>query len=59
MDLYESEKYFIFDGFIRVFTLVHAKFSIYFNIRIYFFCFTQPLFKNTHIRLSIIHSISI
>lgn len=38
-----------FDGFIRVFTLVHAKFLVYFNIRIYLFLFYITTFKKcTH-----------
>ena len=43
----------------RAFTPLCVKFSVYFNIRTYFFYFTSPVFQNTHISQSILENISI
>ena len=43
---------------LRSFTSVCVKIYIYFSIRTYFFYFSQLIFKNTHIILSISHYIS-
>ena len=44
-----------FEVWMSVLASVCAKIYIYFNLRTYFFYFTQPLFKNIHVRLSILH----
>ena len=47
------------NGYVRAIAPVCVKYFIYISIKTYFFYFTQSLFQNTNINLSILKEISI
>ena len=46
-----------FENCIKVFTLTHTEIYVYFSIKTYFFYFIQLFFKDTNVKLSILHYI--
>ena len=55
----QNKKKKLFLCYLRAFTSACAKNSIYLSIKTYFFYFTYSLFKTLHIRLSILHYITL
>ena len=47
------------NGYVRAIAPVCVKYFVYISIKTYFFYFTQSLFQNTNINLSILKEISI
>ena len=55
----QNKKKNLFLCYLRAFTSACAKNFIYLSIKTYFFYFTYSLFKTLHIRLSILHYVTL